>query len=726
MNFRVVGILIAEWAACCLVGYGLVCLLLPRRWHRERLLLMPVFGAGGIILLSSFMSYAGAGMRLATPIIFALGVAVSAAVYISNSRASRSFLGWPAAIYTNLIGFIAGVAALASVILYNAWNPYHDAFTYVSIADYLLDKSFFTPADPGAYKPVLSQMLLYQRLGLRMGSNFLLAFFAAFFRREFSFDVYMPTLALGLWLAIPGFWVSCKRGLFLSHLVRVLATAFYALNFSIPIANALSGFMSQTWGMVFLFPMLPLYLRSATHLDRKRMLISAGVMGALLLFTYTEIFPFVFAAIGISYLYRLGFGKLRLKNGLISFFGASLLAVLLTPVSAWKFPTAMVTQISAVVGWDVKFKIWDYLSMMAGFRSFFQKEASPFLFFISILTLEVVVYALIAGPRRTRRQVVSLSLIFLLALGWFALFVANPWNPNERGQPWSTYKLMTYSFFLFAAMYGLGLGMLWKKKRWVRIGVAGLVGVHIFIFSVTTFKAAASNVMGMRELTGVEGDPIAEYKRIRQVLSDLPPETPVNLVFPTEAHKHRQMTAYFLRRPVIANWMDDEYIWPHLPPTYRSLPINFSYPILAYKPFEPKRTVANLVLDREPQILMLMGSGWYGWEHDAQGWWRWLEGEGEVLVFLPKPSRVRLQGEIVVVGAPHRTLTIRVEGRPDLSIKRTLGECWFTPFSPIELDLSPGIHKILLSADGPVARMGQDHRNVRIGVRNLSCLALSK
>jgi hypothetical protein len=172
--------------------------------------------------------------------------------------------------------------------------------------------------------------------------------------------------------------------------------------------------------------------------------------------------------------------------------------------------------------------------------------------------------------------------------------------------------------------------------------------------------------------------------------------------------------------------MDDVYIRRLLSPPYQSLPIDFSYPVLSYKPFEPKRTVANLVLDCEPQIITLLGSGWYGEEHDAENWWRWLEKEGEILVSLPKESRIRLQGEIAVIGVPHRMLTVRVEGRPKLSLHRTLAQCWFTLLPPMELDLPSGSQKILLSADGPVARMGQDPRNVRVGVRNLSLVAVPK
>ena len=257
MNFSVIGILIAEWAVCILVGYGFAHLFLPERWRRERLLLMPVFGAAGIILLSSYLNYAGAGMRTAAPLIFILGLVFSAGTHIFKVRRSPSRVDWSAAIFSNILGMLAAMAALTSVVLYNAWNPYNDSFTYVSIADYLLQKSFFTPADPGAYQPVLTQILLYQRFGLRMGSNFLLSFFTALFGLEYSFDVYLPTVALGLWLALPGFWFFCRRGLFLSFPAVRLAALFYALNFSVPVANALSGFMPQTWGMVFAYRCFP-------------------------------------------------------------------------------------------------------------------------------------------------------------------------------------------------------------------------------------------------------------------------------------------------------------------------------------------------------------------------------------------------------------------------------------------------------------------------------------
>ena len=243
-------------------------------------------------------------------------------------------------------------------------------------------------------------------------------------------------------------------------------------------------------------------------------------MAGLLLLTYTEILPFIFAAALFSFLHRAGFGKLRLREALTSLLVPGALAALFSPVAAWKLPLAMITQFSAVVGWDPAFNILDYLALMAGFRSFFQEKTPAILVVASISTLLVMIYGLIRGPLRNRRHAAPLFLIFLFALAYFSFFMANPWNPHERGQPWSTYKAVTYAFFLFAAVYGVGLYKLWQKGRMFRLGAAVLILAYILLFPVTALKAARLNASAMREFTGVKQNPVAEYKKISQMLSD--------------------------------------------------------------------------------------------------------------------------------------------------------------------------------------------------------------
>src|ERR1019366_9327217 len=112
---------------------------------------------------------------------------------------------------------------------------------------------------------------------------------------------------------------------------------------------------------------------------------------------------------------------------------------------------------------------------------------------------------------------------------------------------------------------------LWRQRLLIlRIVAVGQVAVFIGFVPIASLDTARRSTEDMRQLTGVVEDPLAEYKRLPHVLADVPPDTPVNLVIPTEALKHRQMVAYFLRRPVIADWSDDVYLG-NLDPAYRNL-----------------------------------------------------------------------------------------------------------------------------------------------------------
>src|SRR5262249_50640086 len=159
------------------------------------LVLAPILGAGVLILLSADLSYAGASMHRAAPIVLGGGLTLSLVGALVFRRRPRPTVEWRDAAWIHLIGAVAGGSALLSVVLYRAWNPYTDAFTYISIADYLQGHSYFDPAIPGTMQPVLTQMALYQHYGFRMGSNFLLAFFTALFHAEYAFDLYLPVLA---------------------------------------------------------------------------------------------------------------------------------------------------------------------------------------------------------------------------------------------------------------------------------------------------------------------------------------------------------------------------------------------------------------------------------------------------------------------------------------------------------------------------------------------------
>jgi len=722
--------LLLLWLLCATTGWGFASLLLPRSWNRERPLLAPVFGAGALVLLSGLCSYAGMAMRTAVPAVLVCAATASLACLIASRKRKREVSQHRLRVdlFIHVVGFVGGATVLVSVLLYHAWNPYNDAFTHISIADFLQTHSFFAPAEPTGDHPLLTQIWLYRAMGARMGSTFFLSFAAALFRADFSFDLYLPVLALGLWLAVPGFFALCRRGLFMTTAASGMATTLYALHTGIPITNALSGFMPQTWGVAFLFPFLALHARATSAGDRLRRIIAPGVFGGLLLLTYTEIVPFALLAIAISYLVRLVRGRLRLSSALVAGAGPVVVAVIVAPLSAWKFLSLIASQSKAVVGADLVLSLFDYLVMLAGYRSMAQGklmlpgflEATGRM--VAIVAIITAAFAAFRGPLKMRRQLWLLVPAFAIPLAWFALYAVNPFNPLKPGQPWSTYKLVTYSFQWFVALWAVGLVSCWARGLIWRVLALAQVSAFLAFFAIASVGNAIIASKAMRAFTGNDKDPIAEYRRLPQLLADQPPDQPVNLLIPANALKHRQMVAYFLRRPVIADWSDDVYVGPHIIPSTRYTGADVRYPALLYAPADSGAKVANLKLQRDMTLIVgsNFGPGWYPQESDGlNNWWRWLEHEGEINLTVHRGGWLRMDGEIAVVAASQRVVSLTFVEHPDMNRSYALTQRWFTPFNSDAIHVAPGVYRVLISADGASDTIG-DSRKMRIGVRNLS------
>jgi hypothetical protein len=226
----------------------------------------------------------------------------------------------------------------------------------------------------------------------------------------------------------------------------------------------------------------------------------------------------------------------------------------------------------------------------------------------------------------------------------------------------------------------------------------------------------------MRSFTANSVDPVAQYKRLPGLLANEPADEPVNLDIPSEALKHRQLVAYFLRRPVIADWSDDTYV-THFLPGPAHLGPDARFPSLVYSRTHQEGSVASLTFHRQSGLLVNFefGPGWYDEERAEHSWWRWLDQRGEIDVIVTNTGWLTLRGEIAIVGAPRRTVTIAVAGDPGQTRSYPLTERWFTPFSAERIHLAPGRHRLVIAADGAGRVMGpRDPRTVRIGLRNIT------
>jgi hypothetical protein len=714
------------WAVCMAVGLGACGLLFPRRWQRDRIALAPLVGAGVLALLASVASYAGASMQSAMPFILGASFVLSAAGLAVSTRGCRTRRDWRAASTLHLLGAVAACGVLAAPVIYRAWDPYSDAFTYISIADYLQAHSYFEPAVPGSSHPVLSQMAMYQRFGFRMGSNFLLAFFTALRHADYSFDLYMPTLALSLWVAVPSFMIFCRRACLLPTRVALLATALYALHAAVPLANALRGFMPQAWGQAFAIAALAFYMRIPS-VDRVRAVLTVGVFLGLVVLCYPEVFPFVAAAGVGAHLTRIA-ARVPVSRAVASGLMPILAAMAVVPIAAFQFLGVMAVQVNAVVGWDPQLTSRGYLSMLAGQRAtgvaFFEpsRAIAGALHALALASCGTAVYGFLTASPPARRIIATFAAPFVLALAWFALFSGNPRDPRMSGDPWRVYKLVTYGFFLFVPCVAIGLAALWRRGGARKLFAATQIAAAIIFFALGVRATALSSVRMMRAFTTDVRDPIGEYKQLTQ-LPGLAPEAPVNLFIPTEP-KHRQLVAYFIRRPVIADWSDDGYIAPYLEPRYRAQRLDPAHPTLEYTTRAEPGAPGRLLLRRNLRDVGVSGTfakGWYGREEDSGRWWHWLERSGTIEFSVPYSGVLTVAADVAIVTAPQRTVTIGVDGHDALDRQYILNERWFTPFTSEPISVTAGRHVLTIRADGEARRItAEDPRIVRMGIRDLT------
>jgi hypothetical protein len=710
------------WLISSVVGYGLACLILPRVFRADRLLLMPVVGVCYLVLASSLCSYAGLAMSTAAVPIVVVGAGSSLAGVLSTRRAGADmFAGWRTALFAHGVSWIGAAAVLTGVALYQSWDPYNDTFAYISVADYLQSHPFFAHADVSAAQPVLTQIALYERTGLRMGATFLLALVTALFRAEFSFDLFLPVVAWGVAIAPPGLWVLCRRGLMLRRSEAGLATAIYALHTAIPITNALWGFLAETFGLALLFPLLAAYLRILGAGGWFRRVTTAGLLAGALALTYVEITPFAAAGLLFCSVGRLAKGRLRMFDACVAGLGSLVIAAAVAPVAAASAVHVLGRQAAMLAGWDVHLSLFDYVGMLAGYRSLSQQILlvpglrHGLVRIAAVSCVATTAYAMFRLRERTRWTVAGLGAPFVLALAWYALFVTNPWNPLEYGQPWSTFKLVTYVFFVFATLWAIGLTSLWKSQGLLRLLAAGQLAGFFAFFPLATVATARERAQLMAAYTGRRTDPIVEYKRLPALLPDVPPGTPVNLVVPTSRSEHRQLVAYFLRRPVVADWTDDVYIGPELEIAPLGSPTPAAPVTLVYAESNATAVAANLVLRRgDPVVQTVFGRGWREMQRNDSDWWRWLDNRGELEVKVPGGGTLILHADIAIRGSAPSTMRLEV-GSPSVSTQLyVLTAQAFAPFESHPIHLGPGWQTVTIGCDAAGHSL-----KTTIGVRNL-------
>lgn len=587
MNFAPVVHLLGAWALCFLMGHGAVRLGLPRAWQIHALLVTPVAGAGLAFLLSFSLSCLGLTLGTAAPVVAGLLLLSSLAVAIRHRVRVESFHSprFKTFLWLNGLGLAAALLTLSSDILFGVWKLYSDAYSYVTVADGLIENPYYLTV-LGAFPPPQKFVLwAFQISGHRMGINTLLAFFTVLFGKTYSFDMYNPVLALGVWVTVPSFFVMCRRTLLLPYRAAWWASLVFGLHAGIPIANAMFGFLPQAWGTGFLCTYLAAHASLLTSRESLRSHLGAAFSFAFLVSSYPELVPFALAGTGSFYFRAILRGGSRPRPSLVERASVPLLlGAMLAPVAAVNLKQLL--RLARIpFGWDPGMSHWDHALLVTGTQALNQGglrlEVSwpgPVLLVCVSITVVAVLLGLFAGPHGARLRLSAFSWPFVMAFVWYDFFVPNPWHPEAIGQPWSTYKALTYGFPFLAAAWGLGWSWLERiplAKLVQRVHLAAFLAIALQMNWVTSRFLVAFGGSYM-------GPNLIDRGRLLAAVAPFPQNEPINLEFPPEAFGHRLTAAYFMRKPFLVDDLTDPNLAQMIPPAMRSASTDPRYPTLRY------------------------------------------------------------------------------------------------------------------------------------------------
>ncbi|OAS20524.1 hypothetical protein [Paenibacillus oryzisoli] len=709
-------------------GIWLSILLIPTVNHKYIIEFSFLLGICWLILSSSILSYIGLSVKQFAYYLLAFSVLISSfAIYFAYKRGIivKRLIPSKGQLVTYLIAFSSGIVILLPILLFNAFNAFIDGFTYVSIADYLQNFSYFEKADPNPYFPSLTQMSLYQHFGFRMGFQFILSFFTVLFNEHFSIALFMPVLAVGQFCLVITIYLFCRVGLKLPNLAAIIAVIFTAFHASIPITYSYLGFSPQAYGIFIALFLFVLFLNVISWKNSYSFVLITSISLSTLIVTYSELLPFITLSVlflmikfGIQVKEKIKFIVFRLLSIIIVTTG-------LSNISLYNAYRAIKTQLNAVVGWNIPYTLWDYILIVFSVPIELKIRISnsyPLLYAILTLFVFLGLYLILKNFIKSvewKEQIGNILVLvtpFLLIICYFLFFVKNPWIPNERGQTWSIYKTVQYSFVLIPPIIGMTFYYVYKQGKLYKYAML-LSGIIFVIFGLSTsYFSSKSNVQEMRQYTGNTNNPLGQYYLLYDQLKAN--NKPINLVAPENLAKHKQLIAYFLRdHEIISDWSNDGYIYPHLLPENRSPKMKTDGVMLTYSPSSPNR-IANMEVSSS-NVVIDFKSGVYDLEKNDLRTWRWASGTVDLslLNFSDDKKEVKIFFEITLPPSVSKSEIIELWYKERL-IEKVNIEPNVSQKIDVSVPIDIGESDINIKFSGTPIKVGSDPRNLAFNIIN--------
>lgn len=730
-------VIIAFLSVCSIVGLAISGLVPARVRPYAMLGFSPLFGMAFFVLLATLTGWAGEGFSTWFCLPATLAAAAMGAYQVKSSDKILRYVA-----LVSVVGTVASIGFLFSIIRFDAYNPFNDTFTYLVHAQWLQQHSFREAPTVSGSQPLWSQVLLYQNLHARMGASFLFGWVQALFGLEWSYMVYPSVVLLPLAggaLALSGACAFAVRRSRMISLVAGTAAATTVNGFSF---GTVAGFLPQTYGLAFAFGGLTLlaiiiFGTPGTSRTRVRVLIPIALLFAALVYSYPEIVPFVAIA---AALFLLLAARLRPELGprvMHTCIATAAIVSLMVNFEAYRLVRSLLVQMSAVVGGPVPWTPAQFLSHSLGLLSG-AWDGSVFVLKSGAITENVTLaFAVFAAAAvRARRHQIQMAPVWaalcmvVVAAGAFVYFryiSISPWTVGV-GESWSQFKLSNWlsPFIIFLA--SCGLVSVAKPHHWSRSAVIGFLVAWQAVGLIANYRLANGRTIGIRQETGYDHAPFDAYRDLRQLLVRRANQEPVFLDLAGPHHKNRQMICYFLWDQKLASqWSDDGYIFPSLSPDQRNVPVQPGMLVLG--PAQPtalpgERRVGSMALSRagDRPVILLQISGGYNEETAGHSVWRWTPDQLCYRFKLLRQQPAWLRAGFTYLGATAgRQVRISlVQGGKDIPLETlALAPGWNEYLSP-EFEVTEPEFRITFQCNEPPIRLGKsDPRLMSFLVRDL-------
>ena len=710
-----------------IIGAPISYKILPDKYKKYFFEFSFILGTMISMLEASYASYLGYNMNQ-FKYIFIVQILLSGIYFIYLLINKKIKFGKENMIISAIL-LIAGFIGTLPLILFNAYHPYEDGFTYIAIADYLLNYSYFDTAEIGSYHAVNSQMFLYQQNGLRMGAQFLLSLMTALFGRGYSFYYFMQVTSIGHMFTVTAIYLFSKVALNFKFKTSVVVAIISTFHVGIFVIVGYGGFLPQMYGIGGAVIMYMLLFLFDEWLQYKKLYSSLIIISASsLILSYSEIVPFV----GLSYFLLIGLEIMKKKFTSKNLKYTSFLIIgiiLISNVALFNLIKALQVQTSSVVGWNIPNTLATYFENVASMSPIYQgwslTSKIGWNFLLASMTLVFIGMAFLGNiivlkNVRNRKYYIMMMIPCIILLVYFTFFTMNPHVEGMLGHTWNISKLIQYYLFSFIIIFGIAYDEIVESSKSGSLKTM----ISIFLMGYVIINAGMayqqSNAMAetMRIFTGNRSNPIEEYEKIIYKYNGI--DRPIYLAIDTKYHKHKQMLAYFLKDSIVySNWSDCLYISWSIPEEEKNVDITSDSIILKTNESDKDKIANTIEIMKDKAIFFEFIDGVYGEEVSGDKKWYWAYGDSIIKIdnLTGKEADVKLSFNIDITATSKKNEVLKLSYDGKEIINQQISPGMLNEITA-NIKVPAGISEVMISYSGNAVKIGSDPRDLSYSISN--------